>query len=76
VAGTFRCCHRREAVQLAEITTRTIYRLVESGRFHFGQGSPAGLLVSVESLKELSQDLADALSVEEKGGDEVDHITQ
>ena len=36
-------------------------RLVEFGRFHFGEGSAASLLVCVESLKELSQALAHAL---------------
>jgi CubicO group peptidase (beta-lactamase class C family) len=40
------------------ISARTIYRLVESDRFQFGEGSAAHLLVCLESLNELSKDLA------------------
>jgi hypothetical protein len=47
-----------------------IYRLVEAGRLHFSEVPGSGLLVCVESLKELSQDSTDRVSREgTKGAD-------
>ena len=57
-----------EAARLADLTARTIYRLVEARRLHFLESSEAGLLVCLESLKQTVQDPADALSVGERKG--------
>jgi excisionase family DNA binding protein len=65
------CCGARvrmvmpdEAARLTGVTARTVCRLVEAGRLHFLKGSEAGLLVCLASLKELSQNSADAVSEE------------
>jgi excisionase family DNA binding protein len=57
-----------EAARLTGATARTVYQLVEAGRLHFSEGQGAGLLVCLESLKELSQDSPDRVSTEEKKG--------
>lgn len=40
-----------EAARLAGVSTRTIYRWVESERVHFAEDSVGGLLVCLSSLK-------------------------
>lgn len=39
-----------EAAQLAEITTRTIYRRAEAGRVHFTETADGALLICCNSL--------------------------
>ena len=57
-----------EAARLTGATARMVYQLVEEGRLHYSEGQRAGLVVCLESLKELSQDSPNPISKEGKKG--------
>ena len=57
-----------EAARLTGVTARNVYQRVEARQLHFLESSEAGLLVCLESLKQIAEDRADALSTGEREG--------